>query len=59
MDMLDHLIVIKDNELKTIVGGLSVSGTLIKAMSSAVNTIMEVGRSLGTAIRKLSTGKLC
>lgn len=59
MDMLDHLIVIKDNELKTIVGGLSISGTLIKAMSSAVNTIMDVGRSLGTAIRKLKTGRLC
>lgn len=59
MDMLDHLNVINDSELKAIVGGASISGTLIRAYGSAINVIMNVGRSFGTAIRRVISRNLC
>lgn len=59
MGMLDRLSVINDIELKSVVGGINVSGTLVKAFSSAINTILEVGRSLGSAIRRVLGRNLC
>ncbi len=38
-------------ELVLIVGGSSISGTVLNAVIRAVNAALEVGRSLGTAIR--------
>lgn len=46
------------NELQNISGG-TISGTVISAFSRAVNTIMDLGRSFGTAIRRIQTGNLC
>ena len=59
MGMLDRLNVINDVELKSVVGGINVSGTLVKAFSSAINTVLEVGRSLGSAIRRVLGRNLC
>ena len=68
MAMLDHLLVIfrKDDimiqlqktELLNINGG-SISGNMINAFSKAINTILDLGRSMGTAIRRIVTGNLC
>ncbi len=50
---------IEKNEYMMIEGGLSVSGTLIISFSTCIKIILEVGRSLGSAIRRGSSGKLC
>lgn len=52
----------KDKELMLIIGGASVasiSGTVLNAVVRAVNAALEVGRSLGTAIRRIKTGQIC
>jgi len=49
---------LNDNELYNIDGG-SVSGTLINAFVDGIKTIMDVGRSLGSAIRRVISGNLC
>ena len=59
MGMLDRLNVINEEELKDVVGGINVSGTLVKAFSTGINTILEVGRSLGSAIRRVLGRNLC
>ena len=62
MDMLDHLNVVNelnDEELDNIIGGINLSGTFIKAVSSGINTIMDVGRSFGTSIRRIVGKRLC
>lgn len=51
---------IKDFEkLYEIDGGADISGSLINAFSTGIKTVMNVGRSLGTAIRRIISGSLC
>jgi hypothetical protein len=46
-------------ELIQIVGGASISGTLINSFVRAINAAMDVGRSLGSAIRRVIAGTKC
>lgn len=46
-------------ELMKIEGGFSLSGSIINAFTSAVKTIVDLGRSLGSSIRRISTNNLC
>lgn len=67
MVMLDHIIVVnnfkvlKDDELLEIVGGtnLSLNGSVIRYLTSAIGTVLDVGRSLGTAIRRMIGNNIC
>lgn len=45
-------------ELKKVRGG-SISASYITAIVRGINTIIDLGRSLGTVIRRVQTGKLC
>lgn len=47
-----------NKELLEISGG-GISGAVITAFIKGINTILELGRSLGTAIRRMYTGNLC
>lgn len=53
------MIDIKENEIYLIEGGLSISGTLINSLTGGIKIILELGRSLGPAIRRGSSGKMC
>ena len=46
-------------DLYKIEGGADISGTLINAFADGIKTIMDVGRSFGTAIRRIISGNLC
>ena len=46
-------------ELVLIVGGSNISGTILNAIVRAINAALEVGRSLGTAIRRVKTRQIC
>ena len=46
----------KEQELKQIVGG---NASYINALVRGVNSILDIGRSLGSAIRRLVNGSLC
>ena len=51
---------IESYELYQIVGGkLSLSAALVNAFSRGINTISDLGRTLGTSIRMIKTGKRC
>ena len=45
-------------ELLEISGG-GISGTLISSIIKGINSILELGRSLGTAIRRVSNKNIC
>ncbi|MDD2434867.1 MAG: hypothetical protein PHO63_01280 [Bacilli bacterium] len=47
------------SELLLIEGGLSVSGTLINSFVRGINVFLDLGRSVGTAIRRIQGNKLC
>ena len=45
-------------ELLQISGG-AISGSLINAFIRGISTILDLGRSLGTAIRRIQTRRFC
>lgn len=45
-------------ELLSIEGG-AISGTLISSITRGINTLLDLGRSLGTAIRRIGSGNVC
>jgi hypothetical protein len=50
----------KEKELVEITGGgINVSGAILNAFKGCANTIMDIGRSLGSAIRRIAFGSLC
>ena len=49
---------IKDNELKCIIGG-AITGTMINAIARGITSIYNVGRALGSALRRAISGKYC
>lgn len=67
MDMFAHLHAdrkkenmnkLKEKELKSIHGG-GISASFITATVRAVTSLLELGRSLGTAIRRIHSGSVC
>ena len=62
MDMQGHLDVVdklSNNELQMIVGGKSISGTLINAFTSAFKTLYGFGQDFGGAMRRFRKRQLC
>lgn len=49
---------LKEEELKNMVGG-AINATFLSAIARGINSILELGRSLGSAIRRIQTGRLC
>ncbi len=47
-----------DNQLKSISGG-SLTATFLNAIVKGFNLIIELGKSLGSSIRRVISGKSC
>lgn len=56
---VDRMKVLDDNELFNVIGGVSISGTLIKSFASAITTVVDIGRSFGTALRRIWGKAIC
>ena len=52
------MIELKKQELLNISGG-GISASWLNALSRTVSTLLDLGRSLGTAIRRTISGKVC
>ena len=50
---------IKDEELLEITGGINLSGTLISAVTKLINSVVDIGRYIGSSARRLITGNNC
>lgn len=51
---------LKNQELIEIRGGsTAISGTLLNSIARMIESVMDVGRSLGTAIRMIYSNKTC
>ena len=48
-----------ESDYESIEGGLSFSGPLLNAFTAGIKIILELGRSVGSALRRGSNGKLC
>lgn len=56
--MFVHLLVMSNSELKTVVGG-GFTATMLNAIARNINSILDLGRSFGSALRRLKDGNLC
>lgn len=50
--------ILSDKELLKINGG-TITASLINAIARGISTIADLGRNVGTAIRRLVSGKIC
>lgn len=48
----------KDNELLLVSGG-ALSASLMNAVSRGIKNILDLGRTVGSAIRRIKTGSIC
>lgn len=46
-------------ELKQIKGGAGISGTLLSGIVRGITQFLELGRSVGTAIRRIGSDNVC
>lgn len=46
-------------EAASIKGGVSITGSIITAANAVIKTLLDVGRALGTAIRRFKNKKVC
>ncbi|MDD4547899.1 MAG: hypothetical protein PHI05_04080 [Bacilli bacterium] len=51
--------ILNKEELLKIEGGISISGTFINSIARGINVLLELGRSLGTSIRRSISKTLC
>lgn len=40
-------------------GGFSLSGTLLNSIVRGINAVLELGRSIGSSIRRIQTNSVC
>ncbi len=50
--------ILSNEECKKVVAG-SISGTLMSAITRVINSILDIGRACGSAIRRLTSNKSC
>ena len=50
---------LSNKQLSYIKGGVSFTASLVSAMARGINSILELGRSLGNAIRRLKSKNYC
>lgn len=48
-----------NKELYNVVGGVKFSASLLSSIIKGANFVLELGRYVGTAIRRMRTGRLC
>lgn len=53
------MINLKDKELLYVEGGAINWGTMMNYAARLINSVLDLGRSLGSAIRRLTSGKVC
>lgn len=63
MDIQDHLSVdnmkLNNKELKQIVAGKGLTGTLINSLTKGFDSFLDIGRYFGSSLRRIIGGNLC
>lgn len=50
---------LEKEELLKVIGGINITGAFINSIYRGINSVLELGRSLGSAIRRITGGKMC
>lgn len=50
---------LEKDTLMNLMGGATISGTMINAITNAIKTLLEVGKGFGSAIRRMTCNQMC
>lgn len=50
---------LQDKELLMVVGGINITSSIMNSFVNAIEIALEVGRSFGTAIRRITGKGIC
>lgn len=50
---------LEKEELLKVVGGVNITGAFINSIYRGINSVLELGRSFGSALRRIKGGKMC
>lgn len=53
------MMILEKTELLSVEGGINITGTLLNSLTRGITVVMDVGRALGSSIRRALTGNLC
>lgn len=53
------MIVLNNDDLYDVEGGINISGTLLKSVSDLIDTIFTLGRNLGSSLRRIGSNNMC
>jgi len=48
-----------DEECLLVSGGFTFSGSLLNGIYRSINSLLDLGRSIGTSLRMLKEGRIC
>ncbi len=48
-----------NKQLLNIVGGINITGAFLNYLVKGINSILDLGRSVGTAIRRITSKNIC
>ena len=48
-----------ENDLVRIVGGASITSSLVNSFVKVINTLVDLGRNIGSGIRRIMENNLC
>lgn len=49
----------KNIDLFEVKGGTNISGTFINSIAKIISSFLEIGRTIGTALRMIKSGRKC
>ncbi len=49
----------QNDNLEKIVGGTTLTGSIVKALTEIIKVLGDAGRGLGSSIRRIGTNNLC
>lgn len=50
---------LSNNQLRKIEGGIKITAALINSFAKGVNTVLNLGRALGSSIRRIGSNNVC
>lgn len=53
------MIILNENEMNQVSGGFKMSGTMLTSIVRGISTMLDAGRSFGSSLRRIYTGRLC
>jgi len=53
------MVEIEKNECKKIIGGTSLTGTIVSALKGYINAVLGIGQVVGSAIRRITSRNYC